>query len=284
MPIEQDATFTIHSLLDIHGTIPYKSPVFRTNYYSFVFIKDGRGNYTTDELTFEYGPRTIYFTNPGHLKAFEFYELRDAYLVTLSEQFLKENVHADVFRDFPFLLAETVAPQSLSPREFEEVETLYLQLLREYQNGSAYKYRIIGNLFVVLLLKIKEAFWGDYRPLEEGDRSSQIVRQFREELERHYTDLAEGKVENQFQVQDYAAAQHLHPNYFSQVISSKTGQPVTHWIAEKTIAQANALLRHSTAPIKEVARKLGFRETSHFSNYYRKHAGLTPSAFRRRGR
>jgi AraC-like DNA-binding protein len=284
MPIEQDATFTIHSLLDIHGTIPYTSPVFRTNYYSFVFIKDGRGNYTTDELTFEYGPRTIYFTNPGHLKAFEFYELRDAYLVTLSEQFLKENVHADVFRDFPFLLAETVAPQSLSPREFEEVETLYLQLLREYQNGSAYKYRIIGNLFVVLLLKIKEAFWGDYRPLEEGDRSSQIVRQFREELERHYTDLAEGKVENQFQVQDYAAAQHLHPNYFSQVISSKTGQPVTHWIAEKTIAQANALLRHSTAPIKEVARKLGFRETSHFSNYYRKHAGLTPSAFRRRGR
>ncbi len=124
MPIEQDDSFTINSLLDIHKSFPYKSHVFRTNYYSFIFIKNGSGNYTTDEQTFEYDERTIYFTNPGHLKAFEFYELEEAYLITLSESFLKENVHQDIFSDFPFLLAETIPPQSLSEGDFTEVEQL----------------------------------------------------------------------------------------------------------------------------------------------------------------
>lgn len=284
MPIEQDASFTINNLLDIHLEVPYKSPVFRTNYYSFIFVKKGRGNYTTDEQVFDYEDRTIYFTNPGHLKAFEFFELEEAYLITLSEAFLKENVHQDIFHEFPFLLAETVPPQSLAKADFKEIERLYLQISEEYQSDSKFKYRIIGNLFVVLLLKIKETFWGDYHPLEEGDRSSQIVKKFKEALENHYVDLAEERVMFQFQAQDYAKAQQLHPSYFSQVIKSKTGKSVSQWMSGKTIARANAYLKHSTFSIKEIAHKLGFGETAHFSNFYKKHARISPTAYREKRR
>lgn len=282
MPIEQDASFTINDLLNIHSNLPYKSPVFRTNYYSFIFVKHGKGNYTTDEHTFEYQENTIYFTNPGHLKAFEFYELEEAYLITLSEAFLKENVHADVFNEFSFLLAEMVPPQALSENEFKEVERLYLQIFEEYQVDSKYKYRIIGNLFVVLLLKIKETFWKDYYPIEEGDRSSQIVKKFKETLEAHYINLAENKMDYQFQAQDYAKAQQLNANYFSQVIKSKTGKTVSQWMFEKTIAQANAYLKNSSFSIKEIAYKLGFTETAHFSNFYKKHTKITPTSYRKR--
>ena len=59
MPIEQDASFTINNLQDIHQSLPYKSPVFRINYYSFIFVKIGKGNYTSDEQTFECGDRDM---------------------------------------------------------------------------------------------------------------------------------------------------------------------------------------------------------------------------------
>lgn len=281
MPIEQDASFTIDSLLDIHDTIPYASPVFRTNYYSFIFVKRGSGNYTTDDLTFEYGDHTIYFTNPGHLKAFEFYALTDAHLITLSEAFLKENVHQDVFQEFPFLLAETVPPQQISPEAFADVERLYLQLLSEYRKDSAYKFRILGNLFVVLLLKIKESFWGGYLPLEEGDRSSQIVKAFKLALEANFRELAEDRTLYQLQAQDYARVQGLNANYFSQVIKSKTGKSVTQWMAEKRVAQANAYLLHAGLSVKEIAFRLGFAETAHFSTFYKKNTGRTPTGFRK---
>jgi hypothetical protein len=46
-------------------------------------------------------------------------------LFTLSESFLKENVYANIFDEFPFLLAETFPARVLSPEVFEEFDILY---------------------------------------------------------------------------------------------------------------------------------------------------------------
>ncbi len=164
----------------------------------------------------------------------EWQEINDVHLITLSESFLKENVHQKIFEEFPFLLAETVPPRILQPEVFAEFEQLYLQIEKEYFSSSTYRTRMIGNLFV-LLLKIKEYFWEDYNPIYGGNRSSQIVKQFKRTLEQHYRDLVSGKADKVFRVQDYADAQHLHPNYLSNVIKSKTGKPIGTWITEKTI-------------------------------------------------
>jgi len=281
LPIEQDMDFTVHNLAEVHPEVPYRSPLFRANYFSFVFVKNARGSYTLDDKVYPTEPGTIYFTNPGHIKGFAIDILEECYIITLTEAFLKENVHPNVFDEFPFMLAETVPPSVLSPTEFAAFESLYLQIYQEYQKESAYKHRILGNLFVVLLLKIKEQFWDDYNPLEEGDRSSQIVQQFKRSLENHYRALSEGQLEYHNQVQDYATEQGLHPNYLSHVIKSKTGKSVNAWISEKTISEAQGLLRNTSLTAKQVSQRLGFSEATHFSSYFKKHTGLTPGGYRK---
>jgi AraC-like DNA-binding protein len=279
--IDAKTDFTIHNLKSIHKVLPYTSIVYRTNFFSFVFVKDAIGRYTTDEQVFNTCPGTIYFTNPGHFKSFEWQQIEDVYLITLSESFLKENVHPKIFEEFPFLLAETVPPRVLQPQVFAEFEQLYQQIEKEYLSASPYRTRMIGNLFVVLLLKIKEYFWEDYNPIYEGNRSSQIVKTFKRTLEQHFRDLVNGKAEKAFRVQDYADVQHLHPNYLSNVIKSKTGKPIGTWIAEKTIAEAKSLLQNSTASIKQIASQLGFTEATHFSNYFKKQTAISPVLFRK---
>ncbi|GAA5219487.1 AraC family transcriptional regulator [Membranihabitans marinus] len=281
IPIEQNSQFSMNNLLDIHKIIPYKSPVFRTNYYSFIFIKNGKGNYTTDEQTFDYGPRTIYFTNPGHIKSFEFLELDEAYLITFSEEFLKTNLHQNIFNDFPFLLSETVPPQSPNAKQYLEIENIYLQILKEYESKSLYKNKIICNLLVALLFKIKALFWQNYYPIEEGSNHSKIVKKFKENLEQHYTDLIKNKTEIILYPQDYARYQMLNPSYFSQVIKSKTGKSPSHWINERTTSYAKALLQNTSRSIKEITFGLGFSETAHFSKFFKKQTGLSPSAYRK---
>ncbi|WP_194775795.1 AraC family transcriptional regulator [Pararhodonellum marinum] len=282
IPIQQDSQFSMNSLLEMHQTFPYKSPVFRTNYYSFIFIKDGKGNYTTDEQTFEYDSRTIYFTNPGHIKAFEFYELKEAYLITFSEEFLKTNIHQNIFLDLPFLLSETVPPQNPNKQQYQEIETIYLQILNEYRNNSLYKEKIIGSLLVALLLKIKALFWQNYYPLEEGNNQSRIVKRFKENLEKHYKDLAENKADRVFQPLDYANLQQLNSSYFSQVIKSKTGKSPSSWINGRSTSYAKALLKHTAKSVKEITFSLGFAETAHFSNFFKKQTGVSPSAYRKK--
>jgi AraC family transcriptional regulator, transcriptional activator of pobA len=122
---------------------------------------------------------------------------------------------------------------------------------------------------VVLLLKIKEAFWNDYNPIYEGNKSSQIVKKFKQNLERHVRETIDGKTSQQLRVSDYAAIQMLNESYFNNVIKSKTGKTVSTWISEKMIAEAKSALQNSKQSIKEIAYQLGFLETTHFSNYFK---------------
>lgn len=278
--LEQNVDFTIHRLEEVHGEIPIKSPLFRANYYSILIIRKGQGRYIIDGQSYPTQDDTLYFTNPGHVKGFEIYELSYGYVITFSESFLKQYVHENILDEFPFLIAE-VAPPSYPDRDiFQIFDDLGEQLLREYQSDSAYKFKIIGNLTVLLLLRIKERFWKAYNPLTEAPTSSAIVLTFKRNLEDHFRNLLAGQCDRPFQVQDYAQAQYLHPSYFSTVIKRKTGKSVNHWISEKMIAEAQALLARSSESVQEVVFRLGFKDAAHFSRFFKKHTEMSPVSFR----
>lgn len=280
-PVDSTSGFTIHYLQDTFKTLPFTSVPFRPNYFSFLFIKDAFGKYTIDDQQFEVEPGTVYFTNPGNYRVFEWHKITDTCLITFNEAYLKEYVHDDVYRDFSFLLTETVQPRILKPDQFSLIQELYQQIHREHLSNSPYKNKFIGAMMVALLLKIKEYFFQDYNPIYEGNRSSQIVKTFKRDLEQHFRDLVNGRTDEQLRVQDYADKQFLHVNYLSSVISNKTGKSISAWIADKTIGEAKVMLQDPKLSIKEVGGKLGFLEASHFSNYFKKHTEQSPAQYRK---
>ena len=273
--------FTIHHLQDTFSELPFTSVPFRPNYFSFLFVRDAFGKYTIDDLNFNIEPGTVYFTNPGNYRIFEWQKITDACLVTFNESYLKEHVHSDVYREFSFLLTETVQPRVLQAGQFQIIEQLYQHIYREHIGDSPYKNQLIGSLMVVMLLKIKEYFFQDYNPIYEGNRSSQIVKTFKRSLEDHFRELAGGKADKPLRVQDYADMQFLSVNYLSNVITSKTGKSISTWIADKTTAEAKVLLQDTALSIKEIADRLGFLEAPHFSNYFKKHSSLSPAEYRK---
>ncbi|MBK9985310.1 MAG: AraC family transcriptional regulator [Saprospiraceae bacterium] len=282
LPFNQEIDFTILSIPEIHPEIPFQSPTLRADYFSFILTKEGSGIYWLDDHKFPFDSHTIYFTNPGHIKSYELYESKDAFIITLSEKFLRENVHPEIYREFPFLLAEIVPPQKLLQNDFEEFETLYSQILKEFNKESEYKNKILGNLFMVILLKIKERFWSTYNPIEEGNSDSQIVKTFKRLLEAVFKEVLKGTQQgDKLQVQDIARIMNLHPNYLNSVIKSKTGRTVNDWISKRILSVAKSLLIHTPYSSKEIAYKLGFSEATHFSRFFKKHTELSPNTFRK---
>ncbi|MBN1820200.1 MAG: AraC family ligand binding domain-containing protein, partial [Prolixibacteraceae bacterium] len=232
LPFDREIDFTILSIPEIHPQIPFISPKLRADYFSFILTKKGSGIYYLDDNKYPFGSGTIYFTNPGHLKSYQLNESKDAYIIVLSDNFLREYVHAEIYGEFPFLLAETVPPKKLSQNDFEEFSVLYKQILNEFKKDSGYKNKILGNLFTVLLLKIKEKFWLNYNPIEEGNRNSRIVKTFKQLLESEFRKVIDIEFnENKLQVQYLAERMNLHPNYLNSVIKSKTGRTVNDWIS-----------------------------------------------------
>jgi AraC family transcriptional activator of pobA len=285
LPHEQEIDFTILSIPDIHPQIPFISPILKADYFSFILTKEGAGIYYLDDNQFPFDSRTIYFTNPGHIKSYELKESKEAFIITLSESFLRKNVHSEIYGEFPFLLAEKVPPKKLVPKEFEDFEMLYHQILKVFKKDSKYKDKMLGHLFMVLLLKIKEKFWLDYDPIMEGKRDSQIVKSFKRLLELEFKKvLGNEQTEVKLQVQYFAAKLNLHPNYLNSVIKSKTGRTVNDWISKRTLSVAKSLLINTSLSSKEITYKLGFSEPTHFSRFFKKHTQLTPSSFRKKNK
>jgi hypothetical protein len=212
--------FTIHYLPNIHIDLPFQSPLFRSEYYSFLFVKDGIGTYTIDEKEFNIKPNTFYFTNPGHIRSFQIDTCVDVYMLTVNEEFLIENLDGLFFDRFPFLLAEVSPPSYLTEIEFQQLEPIVKSIYSEFQVESHFKIERLANLFVALLLKIKAHYLKANNPFKEGSQNSKIVSSFKKLIESEFKKVSSTR-ENYIplNVQDYANKLGLHPNYFNTVIN-----------------------------------------------------------------
>ncbi|GAA0873387.1 hypothetical protein GCM10009117_25340 [Gangjinia marincola] len=277
-PIEQAIDFTIHRMEEVHPN-PVISPVFRANYFSFLVIRTGESFYTIDSHKFDVTANTLYFTNPGHLKSFGIKSVVKGFIITTSEQFLKENVNNDVFSEFQFLLSETVPPTQLTDSQLERLLSFCEQLETAYTNTSILKDKILSSLFVVFLLNIKEILMANEQFVIALDRDSEIVQRFKTDLERVFR--SKKLHQDEIKVSAFAEAQLLNAAYFSTVIKTKTGQTASHWIQQKLVEESKALLKNSTQTIKSIAYKLGYSEPTHFTKFFKKATQTTPRQYRR---
>ena len=83
------------------------------------------------------------------------------------------------------------------------------------------------------------------------------------------------------EVQWYARQLGITPKYLSEICKERSGKSAGEWIADITIAELKHYLRHTTMPIREIARLMDFPNASFFCQYTKKHTGMTPNHFRK---
>lgn len=278
--LKQDEEFTINPLKGLHGKPPIQSPSFRTNYFAFLLIEDADGSYKIDHLKFDLRPQSFYFTLPGHLKSFTLQQDSHGYMITFSEKFLRQFHAGDLFKEFPFLVAETV-PVMYPPREvFDDLKLLYENIYREYGNESSYKYQIIGNFLFALLLKVKDLLKKYQHKVSLENRSGEIVRLFKQSMDNHFRSMAEGKAGTPLKAKTFASEINISKDHFTKTIKSETGKSVSTWIDERLISEAQSLLVQTDLPVNDIAYRLTFKEPTNFTKYFKKLTGETPKGYR----
>lgn len=280
LALNQEEEFTINSLKGLHGKPPIQSPAFRTNYFAFLLIEDADGSYKIDNLQFDLKPKSFYFTLPGHLKSFNLLADSHGYMITFSETFLRQFHAGDIYKEFPFLLSETV-PVMYPPKViFDDLKVLYESIHREYKSESNYKYPIIGNLLFALLLKVKELLQKYQHKVSLENRSGEIVRLFKQSLDKQFRAIAAGEEKISLDIKNFAGELNISQDHLMKTIKNETGKSVSAWIDERLIAEAQSLLLQTDLPINDIAYRLTFKEPTNFTKYFKKFTGKTPKQYR----
>ncbi|MEJ7658555.1 MAG: helix-turn-helix transcriptional regulator [Hymenobacter sp.] len=79
---------------------------------------------------------------------------------------------------------------------------------------------------------------------------------------------------------DYADRLAVHVNHLNKVVKEHTGRTTTDLIGGRVMQEAKVLLHQTQWTITEISDSLGFAQVAHFSNFFKRHAALSPLAFR----
>lgn len=82
----------------------------------------------------------------------------------------------------------------------------------------------------------------------------------------------------------YAAQLGLSPAHLNRVTRAATGFSVQGLAARHVVEAARRDLVFTPTPIQAIAYSLGFADPAYFNRFFRRHAGITPGAFRERER
>jgi AraC-like DNA-binding protein len=188
--------------------------------------------------------------------------------------------HFGHIREYPIFQPGSMPVFLLSDEQVLPIKNIFNRMLEEIVSDYAYKYDVLRNLVFELVhgaMKMQPACTSLY---SGSNASTRISSLFMELLERQFP--IESTIQ-QITLQspsDFASQLSVHVNHLNRALRENTGKTTTKIIAERVTQEARSLLLHTNWNISEIAWSLGFGESSHFINFFKKNTALSPGAFR----
>jgi len=188
----------------------------------------------------------------------------------------KTGIHID---ELPIYLPSSDFVYQLNDAQYQEIELIFKKMDTELSSDYAYKYDLLRN-YVLELIHTGQKL----KPIESlkssANASGRITSLFIELLERQFP------IENISQTiqlkspVDFAGTLGVHINHLNKVLKETTGKTTTDIVNGRIAEEAKLLLKQTQWNISEIAFTLGFEEVAHFSNFFKRHTGLSPLQFR----
>lgn len=128
---------------------------------------------------------------------------------------------------------------------------------------------------------LRTFFWDLYVDyLEEPDGQKAYHFTHKEQLIFKFSMLVIEHYKKVREVSFYAEKLCITPKYLTLIASQVTGRSARECISDFVILEMKALLRNANLDIKELVKRLGFRNQSALSRYFRRLTGMSPSEYR----
>ncbi len=242
------------------------NPHTHNNYLELLYLTKGVGSHTINTHTFEITPPVLYVIKEQDLHFWDIHTEPDGFVLILKKAFVDQ--HTDY--ELGYLIAQLkVRPYwKISPENTRTVQALFELLITE-KSDTGRPGATLLNLLKALISKLL------------SDQS--LPRPAHRDLCSRFTELLSYPDRLVNSVAHYAQLLHTTPQNLNAACKKHTGNTAYFILAHHITEEAKRLLLYTELSISEIAYKLGFKDNSHFSKYFRKNTGRTPSALKKTG-
>ncbi|MGM9735677.1 MAG: helix-turn-helix domain-containing protein [Candidatus Cryptobacteroides sp.] len=245
-----------------------------------VMCHDGIGKYKflMDEITITKGelliiPPNVPFQPVTHDKRYEF----DAIKIAESHFDIVDDITVRPQFEHLTSIVPVLKLDDMRMRMFHIILLYVNKLKEEYANTTEEQKRYIdqiinGYLKVVILEACRLLLFRDNRSLKNYTKQDKITKEFFKVLTKNYR--------SREKVSYYSHTIGVSPKKLTHTIFENTGKNPSEWIDEFSLNEAKRMLRTMDLTIQEIAYDLNFSTPSHFTLFFKKKTGMTPSEYK----
>ncbi len=246
----------------------------RHDYYTVLLVKEAEGKHVVDYQTYAFATNQVHFVSPGQVHQVTTPSRPSGWVITFSRDFLMENRIPESFISNINLFQQfgNTPPLEIDDTTLAKLTRIIDEMQECMPDGLLYRTRALGALLQLFLIYCNNSCTLNPAQLDEENSGVCMLRDFK--------DLVSSKFNSWHKVSDYASEIHISSKHLSHTVKMLTGKTAKEIIQDRLALEAKRLLLHTELNIKEIGYSLGFEEPLHFSGFFKKQVGTSPTAFR----
>lgn len=238
-----------------------------------IFLLEGTGKVSVDLVEYAFEGKIVLFTTPYQIIHFETKQPIKMRRLQFHGDFYCIEYHKKEVA-CNGLLFNNIYQQTyinLENEDYIEMDYILKKLILELEDSSSYATAVVKaylQLILALCSKIKSK---EISIAEEKTTNHPLMK---------FKTLLENNFHKERQPSFYAEQMSLSPNNFSKICKQHFLKSPSTLIHQRVILECKKLIHLSYKSMKEIAAELNFDDENYFSRYFKKHTGITPTAFR----
>lgn len=254
--------------------VPYK----KRDFFKITLIK-GKGTVHFADQVFEVNKQAITFSNPMIPYKWEHTDkIKTGFFCIFDKVFVSNFIN---LKNYAVYQPNGPRVFELTDEQYKTAAAVFGRMFEEIESDYLHKYDVIRGQIIELIhmaMKIKPSQNAESHFMNAAQRISML---FLELLERQFP-IDESHREIEFKTPAAFAKQlGVHVNHLNKSVKEVTDKTSSAHIAERILQESKIMLRHGHMSVAEIGYALGFKESSHFNNFFKKHTGSSPLQFRK---
>lgn len=255
--------------------LPTNTP-HRHSYFEILFFEEGQGFHEVDFHTYPVSAPSIHFLPPGKVHLLTPTADCRGYIMAFSEGFYSfyGTPQSLPLSQVPFFQTAIHEPVlSLTEEDKRYFQHMLENMVGDFLEKEAENGAILGSYLHIFLQKcLRMATRSSELHPQSPTPTSDLTGRFREMVEKHFREMHE--------VQQYAAALDVSPDYLSKTIKKHVGVSAGEYILDKLLLEAKRLLVFTQLSSKEISYHIHMEDPSYFGRIFKRKTGLTPNEYR----
>lgn len=257
----------------------------RRDHFKVMLVLEGQNELHYATHSFGVTRPALVFTNrliPYSWELVEGSDEQQGFICGFTEPFLHSAMRGVSLKDSVFYKVGGNPVYYLDEARLRYFTDAFTRMRRDFLSDYAYKEDLLRNQLSIVIHEaaLLHPAAAQPAPAHAADR---LVTLFLRLLDIQFPITAQLREPVLKSPGDYANRLAVHVNHLNAVLKEVTGKSTSAHINERLVMEAKLLLAHTDWSVNEIAYSLGFDYPAYFTNFFKKHMGASPLAYRKDG-